>query len=168
MTDAEIEAVAQAICGDDCGDWEDAGSLTRDQYRRDARVAIAALDKARGDDASPLMAFAAYAQQRADELAATCEESRHDQVRAIKRIEWLKVSQAALDRCGVEPGYIRRQLTEAALKRAATEADKRGWGATAIDRRHCSDHAQGAQDAADEIAAAIRALLPAPPTTEGA
>lgn len=193
ITAAEIETVAQAIydavdtiSGDtiatvvsmsdhlfeiiDDGETEVEAVLraTMSVCRDAARAAIAALDKARGDEASPLMAFAAYAQQRADELAATCEESRHDRVRAIKRIEWLKVREAALNHCGVEPGYLRRQITDAALRRAAAEADKRGWGAMAFDRRHCSDYTQGARDAADEIAAAIREMIPTPPSSEGA
>lgn len=173
ITAAEIETVAQAIydaVDTISGETEVEAVLraTMSVCRDAARAAIAALDKARGDEASPLMAFAAYAQQRADELAATCEESRHDRVRAIKRIEWLKVREAALNHCGVEPGYLRRQITDAALRRAAAEADKRGWGAMAFDRRHCSDYTQGARDAADEIAAAIREMIPTPPSSEGA
>ncbi len=167
MTEAEIEGVASAVlraAGSRLGHYTPAN---RKGIVDAARAAIVALDKARGDEASPLMAFAAYAQQRADELAATCEESRHDRVRAIKRIEWLKVREAALNHCVVEPGYLRRQITDAALRRAAAEADKRGWGAMAFDRRHCSDYTQGARDAADEIAAAIREMIPTPPTTEG-
>lgn len=177
MTEAEIEGVASAIRNASTYtatypftvfDPAQPAANISEWSKWAARAAVAALDKARGDEASPLMAFAAYAQQRADELAATCEESRHDRVRAIKRIEWLKVREAALNHCGVEPGYLRRQITDAALRRAAAEADKRGWGAMAFDRRHCSDYTQGARDAADEIAAAIREMIPTPPSSEGA
>lgn len=180
MTDHEIEAVAQAIAGargvkpsvfdkafashnglvKEHPGYDRGASMVGDALR-DARAAIAALDAIRAQDdprSTAMLEFAAEAQRRADDLAPTDDiKNRNDQVRAIKRIEWLKVRAAALNFGGADTKFLTRRLYEIALNIVASVADARGWGYIGESERHCSDYTQGARDCADEIAAAIRA-----------